>query len=91
MGSRRFLSAAWLVGGVMLLGGVPASACDMHGNPEANKFLAYIELRGLSAEEVRDLEREAIDKYHAKQLEIARSRFLRRFEPDPVSSAGGEI
>jgi hypothetical protein len=77
MARQVFRSAACFMGGIALFGGVPALACDAHGNPEANKYLAYLELRGLSEAEVRALEQEAIDKYHAKQLGIARARFLR--------------
>lgn len=83
-------SAAWILGGAALFAALPALACDRHDTAD-NQFLAYIDFRGMTEAEARAAEREAIDKYHAKQLEVARSRFLRRFQPDPQPSTGTHL
>jgi len=84
MAQHALRKAGWLLAGLAFLAGGQAWACDSHDDPAANKYLAYLELRGLSDTEVRALEQQAIDKYHEKQLAVARARFLRRFQPDPA-------
>lgn len=64
---------------------MPAIACDNH-DEAAYAFLATLELRGMSDEEVRAARSEAIAKYHAKELERARSIFVRRFDTAPASN-----
>ena len=60
-----------------------ALACDMHGSAD-NFFLAYIDFRDMTESEQRAAEQRAIDQFHAQQLETAKSRFKRRFTPDPT-------
>jgi hypothetical protein len=64
-----------------LLAGAPAAyACDMHGNADENFFLAYIDFRGMTEEQQRQVEQQAIDKYHAQMLTAAKTQFLSRFK-----------
>jgi len=66
-----------------------AIACDQHGSSD-NYFLAYIDFRDMTEAEQRAAEQRAIDQFHAQQLETAKTRFKRRFTPDPVpQSIGG--
>lgn len=66
--------------------GVPAAACDSH-DEAAYAFLASLELSGMSDEEVQDARSEAIRKFHAKELERAKSLFVRRFNVDAAPTS----
>ncbi|WP_347303115.1 hypothetical protein V5740_00330 [Croceibacterium sp. TMG7-5b_MA50] len=63
-----------------------AMACDMHGSAD-NFFLAYLDFRNMTEAEQRAAEQRAIDQFHAQQLETAKARFVRRFNPDPAPPA----
>jgi hypothetical protein len=83
MKSNLIRSAAILAAAGACVAGAPAIACDQH-DEAAYAFLATLELGGMSEEEVMLARSEAIRKYHAKELERAKSAFVRRFNVDPA-------
>lgn len=70
---------------LILFGTGTARACDFHGE-DNNSFLAYLDYRGLSEAEQRDLEQRAITQFHDQQMQVAKAKFLSRF--DVAENAG---
>lgn len=79
-------SAALLAAAGACAIGAPAIACDNH-DEAAYAFLATLELRGMSDEQVQAARSDAIRQFHAKELERAKSIFVRKFNVDPAPSA----
>ena len=74
----------------VLLSATAALACDQHGSLTENRFLAYLDTRGMTEAEIRVAEQKAIDAYHAEKLALARAAFLNRFTviaPAPTDDA----
>lgn len=66
------------IAGVAAAMATPAAACDQH-DEAAYAFLSTLELRGMSDQEVQAARAQAIAQYHARELERAKARFMRRF------------
>jgi hypothetical protein len=82
---RRMKAVGLGLSAIQMVWGNAALACGGCEEDDAlYGFLAYIDFRGMNAEQQAAARQSAIDAYHARKMDQAKTAFTSRFKVDPA-------